>query len=260
MTFHDNLRSCHFGGVPEAEVPYDIAWVNVGDLGSYAAMWRGTQPGSLRSWNPSVKARDFSPFFLAFQRGKDEIPLGCRWRWKDMDIEEMDAKECCVIHVYVKQSLSANDFQEKLEILLYKRHINVFICTNMCTMMCSIKIALTLGVHHPRGMVYGFGQVHSLSRSSHQKMGGQSRHDASHIAPRASRCKIWSDGGADPLKLDQVWAYPVPNQKVPEATWEHEHFHNVCVTWLGFSICGHCSQSSQICWFKKRGAGVATIA
>lgn len=127
-------------------------------------------------------------------------------------------------------------------------YINVFICTKMRTMMCSIKIALTLGVHHPRGMVYGFGQVHSLSRSSHQKMGGQSRHDASHIAHRAANLVGWRCGSAGGVESPHRWTWSYTSiryertqafQKVPEATWEHERFHNVCVTWLGFSICGH---------------------
>ena len=69
-------------------MPYDIAWVNVGDLGHLCRRW--TWHALARStWIPKEleplgESERFSPFFfcfvffLAFQSGKDEIPVGCR--------------------------------------------------------------------------------------------------------------------------------------------------------------------------------------
>ena len=72
-------------------MPYDIAWVNVGDLGHlglrstwHALAWVNLSiPKELEPLGEL--ARDFLfavvfvfCVFLAFQSGKDEIPLGCR--------------------------------------------------------------------------------------------------------------------------------------------------------------------------------------
>lgn len=198
LTFHDNQQSCHFGGVPEAEVPYDIAWVNVGDLGRAAGqrgtLWHGS------SWIPKELeplgelARDFSfVFFLAFQSGKDEIPLGCRWRWKDIHWGNGWKVMLC------DSCVSETESQCKW---FSRKAWNTFIQTSYK------RLHLHQDVHHdvqhqncfdlrcppPQRDGFGFGQVHSLSRSSHQKMGGQSRRNASHIAHRAANLVGWRCG------------------------------------------------------------------
>ena len=193
-----------FGGVPEAEVPYDIAWVNVGDLGHLGR--RSTWHALARStWIPKELeplgelARDFSPFFfLAFQSGKDEIPLvqmkmerhghwgnGCKVMSCDSCVSETESQ--------------CKWFSKKAwNTYKYKRHINVFICTKMCTMMCSIKIALTLGVHHPRGMVMDLVKFIVFLDQAIKKW--VAKVDATHHTSRIA-LQIWSDGGADPLEV-----------------------------------------------------------
>jgi len=65
-------------------------------------------------------------------------------------------------------------------------------------MMCSIKIALTLGVHHPRGMVMDLVKFIVFLDQAIKKW--VAKVDATHHTSRIP-LQIWSDGGADPLEV-----------------------------------------------------------
>ena len=202
LIFHDNLQQFLEASQRQKCLTTSpgSTWGTLATLaaGQRGTLWHG-QPGSLRSWNPSVSWREiFRRFFLAFQSGKDEIPLvqmkmerhghwgnGCKVMSCDSCVSETESQ--------------CKWFSRKAwNTYKYKRHINVFICTKMCTMMCSIKIALTLGVHRPRGMVMDLVKFIVFLDQAIKKW--VAKVDATHHTSRIA-LQIWSDGGADPLEV-----------------------------------------------------------